>query len=990
VRRGLLIPGAPIAAKASMAPIGYRRNGSPIWPIMGGAAPVVAGSDVWTSGSTSAGSHTITFGAGVGTVAAGDALLIVVTYGVTGNTVGLTGYTEILSRERTAGSTEGMSSWVKTAAGGETSATLNFTSNSKATAEVYRITGGDVANIVAAGADGATNTPDPPAITITSGDWLFIAAAGVGNPSGTWSADPTNYANPIGTTTTGGSAATNTTSRTTDRSVTGSGTSEDPSAYTSSLTVSWVAMTIGVPAAAGASPQTVVANHIAVAVTMQQPKLVQVVQATALTVAVTMLSPSLVQVTKPPSLAVGVTMHAPTVIGPQSIDEAHLAVVVTMHAPQVVYQIQAGSITAAVTLYSPAVVQQIKPPALAVPVTLFTPTLVGQVKPPLLSVAVTLYAPTLVAQIKAAALSVPVTVHNPTVTQPPGPQTVAAQLLSVAVSLHNPTIALGGTPQTVLEQLLTATVTMHAPVVQRFAVAPTLIHVDGFEHRMAYGGYNTGDGVYDYANAAGYDAPGRESRGAALRVDSSGAGAYFAWDQPNLRKTLVESFYIRFATALPTADRRIAFVTVDTGSRPELGFQASSGRLFVRLGTGTKTLIGPVLVVGSWYLVDLYIDTSTSTRRVKARVNGGTDGEATGAIAAADITRFWLGDDSTTMPSGSCNYDDWCESSTLADYPIGEHRVYAAVPNGDVSVSGSVMKNQAGATINGTTVTAWNLINEFPPEETDYAKQVGASSTAYAEVSLEDLVELPIWAVAGFVALKATGAGTEPTKTRLVKADGTLLYDLFSEDQGTTTKFGVLRMFPTQPTSWNDIFNGIKGRIGFGTSTDSQVDPIWLALMLMYAVPSGASAIVLSTLSVPVTMHQPSLSVRIAPPGLQVGVTMHDPSVATTGTQTIPEPLLTATVVMHQPRVVTVLVVLAHLSVPVTAHNPAVGKFIVPDELVVAVSLFGPKVKLPFVYGRARVGNRPIHFATAEDRSLHHARAFDRAVHHARTGDRRG
>jgi hypothetical protein len=38
---GLLIPGAPIAAKVSASPIGYRRNGSPVWPIEGGS-PVMA------------------------------------------------------------------------------------------------------------------------------------------------------------------------------------------------------------------------------------------------------------------------------------------------------------------------------------------------------------------------------------------------------------------------------------------------------------------------------------------------------------------------------------------------------------------------------------------------------------------------------------------------------------------------------------------------------------------------------------------------------------------------------------------------------------------------------------------------------------------------------------------------------------------------------------------------------------------------------------
>ncbi len=41
MKGGLLIPGAPIAASADAGPIGFRRNGSPIWPISGGS-PVMA------------------------------------------------------------------------------------------------------------------------------------------------------------------------------------------------------------------------------------------------------------------------------------------------------------------------------------------------------------------------------------------------------------------------------------------------------------------------------------------------------------------------------------------------------------------------------------------------------------------------------------------------------------------------------------------------------------------------------------------------------------------------------------------------------------------------------------------------------------------------------------------------------------------------------------------------------------------------------------
>lgn len=42
----LHVPGAPIASKVSAAPIGYRRNGSPVWPIAGGASPLTLANPV--------------------------------------------------------------------------------------------------------------------------------------------------------------------------------------------------------------------------------------------------------------------------------------------------------------------------------------------------------------------------------------------------------------------------------------------------------------------------------------------------------------------------------------------------------------------------------------------------------------------------------------------------------------------------------------------------------------------------------------------------------------------------------------------------------------------------------------------------------------------------------------------------------------------------------------------------------------------------------
>jgi hypothetical protein len=421
------------------------------------AAPVVAGKDVWTSGTTSATSHTISFGAGVGTVASGDVLLIVVTYGVTANTVGLTGYTEVLSRERTAGATEGMSSWKLTASGGETSAALSFTVASKATAHVYRITGGDVTSVVAAGADAANANPDPPALTITSGDWLFIAAAGVGNPSGTWSVDPTGYANPIGTTTTGGSATTNTTSRTTDKSVTGSGTSEDPSAYTSSLSVSWVAMTFGIEAAtatnATATPAIVAAISTAPTPTLASDQTTTPSAVAAVTSALTATIQGTAQPT-PSAVAAISTIPTPTVLtgGNVTVSPTVVAAVSALPAPTLLGAAQptptalaAVSAVLAPTIKAAAFIQ---PSVVTGMASVPTPTiLVGgnaTVTPAAVAAISAVLAPSLHSDrtVTPAALSILITIPAPTVL---GTAKMVPATLAALVAIPTPPYIGGGT-----------------------------------------------------------------------------------------------------------------------------------------------------------------------------------------------------------------------------------------------------------------------------------------------------------------------------------------------------------------------------------------------------------------------------------------------------------------------------------------------------------------------------------------------------------------
>ena len=137
-------------------------------------------------------------------------------------------------------------------AAGSDAATVDISGN--AAAEVggvvaYRITGhgGQVEcaqtdNYTATGEP--TSAPNPPSLTPTWGaaDTLWIAAASIDNASRTYTAGPAGYANPIEY----DGAASSASVRTRSMTKAANSATEDPGAYTVSVTEQWVAFTIAI------------------------------------------------------------------------------------------------------------------------------------------------------------------------------------------------------------------------------------------------------------------------------------------------------------------------------------------------------------------------------------------------------------------------------------------------------------------------------------------------------------------------------------------------------------------------------------------------------------------------------------------------------------------------------------------------------------------------------------------------------------------------
>lgn len=285
------------------------------------ASPVVAGT-AESSTPTAGTSHVLNW-TGLGTVAAGDLLLIIMDIGSTAATLNAhADYTELLD-ENLANGLKILYRW---ATGGETAPTFVTSASTRSAEITYRITGAEnpatQAPQLGTTATGTSATPNPPASATppSSKDYLFIAfygAAGEEADDDTWSdTPPTNYtpspprqkACGVAGTNLGGMIAA------AERALT-TGVAEDPGTFAKDVSVAWRAQTIMVhPASSTTFFQTLPAVAVGVAVLSAATVFARTLAATA--VGVPTLGTALLSSVSMAATAVGVaSLTALQVIG---------------------------------------------------------------------------------------------------------------------------------------------------------------------------------------------------------------------------------------------------------------------------------------------------------------------------------------------------------------------------------------------------------------------------------------------------------------------------------------------------------------------------------------------------------------------------------------------------------------------------------------------------------------------------------------------------
>ncbi len=180
---------------------------------------------------------------------------------------------------------------------------------------------------------------------------------------------------------------------------------------------------------------------------------------------------------------------------------------------------------------------------------------------------------------------------------------------------------------------------------------------DNFNHALS--GYDATSGT-----PAIVSSPFRSGSGA-LEISAAGE-EYVAYNVPAGRRKVTQSVYIRFNT-LPSADAGIlSFIATTQGF---LMYLTATQQFGVRLG-GVNVAGGPTLSTGTWYLVDIEYDCTTTSGVVKAKVDSGTEFSRSATVTAADITAVRLGSTGATFTG---YYEDWEISTATGAYPIGPH-----------------------------------------------------------------------------------------------------------------------------------------------------------------------------------------------------------------------------------------------------------------------------------------------------------------------------
>lgn len=324
-------------------------------------------------------------------------------------------------------------------------------------------------------------------------------------------------------------------------------------------------------------------------------------------------------------------------------------------------------------------------------------------------------------------------------------------------------------------------------------------------------------------------------KASAFRFDTQDAG------QMSLR-------YYVYIAALPTANMDII-----SGGLPNTNTSARIGRLYVTptgqsqlayknaAGTVTGAVNGPVLTTGTWYRIDLAVNTQGTTWTSLWSVNGLPQTPTNLAGMTADtIFQFQVGS-ATVGDTAQVYVDDFAVTDTTADYPIGAgsslgFRIDGA---GTHATPGSFQDDDSTA----IDPTSWTRLDD-PVASTgvDHVKQTVTGANSFLEWTLQNtaLPQTANWVSA--VMASHSSSATSVTGTTKVVRNGdsdAAAPVLYGGNMATNASLGYHQNVIAAPVAgWTPSeVNALKIRMGYVNPVGTQ--PYWDAAMVEVDSPDG-------------------------------------------------------------------------------------------------------------------------------------------------------
>lgn len=399
------------------------------------------------------------------------------------------------------------------------------------------------------------------------------------------------------------------------------------------------------------------------------------------------------------------------------------------------------------------------------------------------------------------------------------------------------------------------------------SAAPTLVHLDGFEHGTTD---TSGIGTFNQvSSAAGGSAPQITSDVArsgtfALRSTTAGGagGSSFVRTVLSPSTSIVVTRIAVLFDTLPTVRSEVMELNTSTGNGCRIWFDPTSNKLNARFSSGagaSGTSSAQVIEPWRWYVLDVRCDVSTGTKRLDMSVDSVPAPQATVAESATVIDSITVGEEPAgTASIGSRYYDDYAVSTTSADFPIGWGQVQPLLPDGTgaIPTPASFRWSTTGSTTcaSGAGYTTFvagdanevrgrsELLDDWPilsGAVADRWCQHAAGATA--EVSFRDANEAAApnaVAILGAHREEAAGANTLTLEYGDTSGTWAPAYDTLGIDPGTTTEYrSRARSVRSNGAAWDPAaLDALKVRLGASAVASGLITD---ALLAQYDVPTS-------------------------------------------------------------------------------------------------------------------------------------------------------